>query len=343
MTTRRAMLKGAAAGALALAAPATIARAGDGPITVRIGWSTMPGHLIPVLYQKPERLKHYGKSYTVQPISFRGSSPQISAMAANEIDMGAFGALVLALSVNNARIDTKAVADIIQDGVGDYHSETFMVRSDSGINKVEDLKGKRIGTNAIGSASDTAIRVMLDKHGLRDKRDVTIVEASFPNIPAMIEAQKLDMGTVLQPFSDEYLKNGKFKTLFTAKDAVGPSELVALCANGAFLAQNKDQLMDFFEDHVRSVRWFTDPKNHAEAVQIIAKFMQLPPEALQYLFTTHDYYRDPYMIPNLRTLQTGIDLAVKMGLANRGIKVEPDHADLSFVNEAKRRIEASPA
>ena len=342
MTTRRAILKGAA-GVVAIAAPATIARAGDGPVKVRIGWSTMPGHLIPVLYKNPDRLKHYGKSYTVETISFRGSSPQIAAMAAGEIDMGAFGALVLALSVNNARIDTKAVADIIQDGVDGYHSETFMVRADSEIKTVADLKGKRIGTNAIGSASDTAMRAMLEKHDLRDKRDVTVVEASFPNIPPMIEAEKLDMGAVLQPFSDEYLRNGKFKTLFTAKDAIGPSQLVTLCANGMFLRQNREQLMDFFEDHVRSVRWFTDPNNHTEAVQIIAKFMQQPPEMLDYIFTKRDYYRDPYMVPNLQHLQGGIGLAVKLGFANKGIKVEPDHADMSFVNEAKRRIEASPS
>ena len=120
------------------------------PVKIRIGWSTMPGHMIPVLYSKPEILKHYGKSYTVEPILFRGSSPQITAMAAGEIDMAAFSALTLVLAVTNARQDVKVVADIIQDGVDDYHSETFMVRADFGINTVADMKGKRVASNAIG-------------------------------------------------------------------------------------------------------------------------------------------------------------------------------------------------
>src|SRR5262249_57803472 len=59
------------------------------PLKIRIGWSTMPGHMIPVLYSKPEILKYYGKSYTVEPILFRGSTPQLTAMAARGNHQGA--------------------------------------------------------------------------------------------------------------------------------------------------------------------------------------------------------------------------------------------------------------
>jgi ABC-type nitrate/sulfonate/bicarbonate transport system substrate-binding protein len=341
MATRRGALALMAAFAAFILAFGTTSHANADPVKIRIGWSTMPGHLIPVLYSKPEILKHYGKSYTVEPIRFRGSSPQITAMAAGEIDMGAFGPLVLALAVNNARLDVKVVADIIQDGVDDYHSETFLVRADSGITKVEDMKGKRIGTNAIGSASDTAIRAMFRAKKMQDKRDFTMVEVNFPNIPAMLDEGKIDLGTVLQPMSDQLLKTGKYKTLFTSKDAMGPSQLVFLAANGKFLNDNRTALLDFFEDHVRAVRWFTDPANRSEAVKIVADFMQQAPDTLGHLFTKDDYYRDPFMVPNVKTLQDSIDIAVELGLAPKGVKVDPDHTDLSFVNEAKARIEAS--
>ena len=340
MATRRGALALAAALAALIITPGGISAARADPVKIRIGWSTMPGHLIPVLYSKPEILKYYGKSYTVEPIRFRGSSPQITAMAAGEIDMAAFGPLVLALAVTNARLDAKVVADIIQDGVGDYHSETFMVRADSGIEKVTDMKGKRVGTNAIGSASDTAMRAMFRKNNMQDKRDYTMVEVAFPNIPAMIDEKKIDLGTVLQPMSDQLLATGKYKVLFTSKDAMGPSQLVFLTANGKFLNDNRQALMDFFEDHVRAVRWFTDPKNHDEAVKIVANFMQQPPETLSYLFSKDDYYRDPFMVPNLKTLQDNINLTVDLGLAPKGITIDPNYVDLSFVKEAQRRIEA---
>lgn len=340
MAIRKGALALATALAAALLTVASPHTASADPVNIRIGWSTMPGHLIPVLYSKPDILKHYGKSYTVEPIRFRGSSPQITAMAANEIDMAAFGPLVLALAVNNARLDVKVVADIIQDGVDGYHSETFLVRADSGIDKIEDMKGKRIGTNAIGSASDTAIRAMFRAKGMKDKRDFTMVEVAFPNIPPMIDEGKLDLGTVLQPMSKQLIASGKYKVLFTSKDAMGPSQLVFLTANGKFLEANRTALMDFFEDHVRAVRWFTDPKNRTEAVKIIADFMQQSPDTLTHLFTKEDYFRDPFMIPNVKAIQESIDIAVELGLSPTGITVDPNYVDLSFVEEAKRRIEA---
>jgi NitT/TauT family transport system substrate-binding protein len=330
----------AAVAAIALGAVWSAAAQAE-PVKIRIGWSTMPGHMIPVLYSKPEILKHYGKSYTVEPILFRGSSPQIAAMAANEIDMAAFSALALNLAVLNARQDVKVLADIIQDGVGQNHSETFLVRKDSGIKTIADMKGKRIGSNAIGSASDTAIRAMFKKNGMVDKRDFTVIEVAFPNIPIMLDEGKIDMGTVLQPVSDQLMATGKYEILFRAKDAVGPSQLVFLAGRADFLQKNRTQMMDFFEDHVRAMRWFNDPANRTEAVKIVADFMKQPPERLGHLFTQKDYYRDPFLFPNVKTLQDSLNVIKEVELAPQVITLEPRYVDLSFVQEAKRRIEAN--
>ncbi len=84
MVTRRSVIASVAAFAAFNLAAAIGPSADAEPVKIRIGWSTMPGHLIPVLYSKPDILRHYGKSYTVEPIRFRGSSPQITAMAAGE-------------------------------------------------------------------------------------------------------------------------------------------------------------------------------------------------------------------------------------------------------------------
>jgi NitT/TauT family transport system substrate-binding protein len=328
-----------AAGLAALVLITGLAAAED-PLRIRIGWSTMPGHMIPVLYGKPEILKHYGRSYTVEPILFRGSSPQITAMAARQIDMAAFAPLAMTLAVTNARLDVKAVADIIQDGVPGHHSETFLVAKDSGIDAVQDLKGKRIGMNAIGSAADTAMKTMFRKNGLSD-RDYSVVEVSFPNIPIMLEEKKIDMGPVLQPFLDEYLATGRYRALFRAKEALGgPVQFVFLAGRTEFLEKNREKLLDFFEDHVRAMRWFADPKNHDEAVRIVADFMKQKPENLAYIFTDHDYFRDPFLYPNVKGIQSMVDVSHEVGLAPTRIEVAPKYVDMSFVEEARRRIEA---
>jgi sulfonate transport system substrate-binding protein len=141
------------------------------------------------------------------------------------------------------------------------------------------------------------------------------------------------------------MATGKYKVLFNGADAYGgkPTQAVFLAARQSFLDQNRDALKDFFEDHVRAVRWFQDPANRDEALKIVAKFIDAKPESLPDLFTKQDTYRDPWVMPNVVGIQLVIDAAAKLEMVPRRIEVSPKYVDLSFVQEAKRRIEKDGA
>ena len=99
----------------------------------------------------------------------------ITAIANNELEVSNLAYSSLAIAIENAGLDDiRVIADEFQDGVPGYYTQEYFVRKDSGIDKVEDLKGKVIGTNAGGSAVDIAMRAMLRKHGLEEKRDYTM-------------------------------------------------------------------------------------------------------------------------------------------------------------------------
>ena len=91
------------------------------------------------------------------------------------------------------------VADEFQDGAPGYYSNQYFVRADTGINKIEDLKGKVLATNAIGSGIDIAMKAALKKHGLIDKRDYTVLEAPFPTMAAMLTDKKADLVSSVPP------------------------------------------------------------------------------------------------------------------------------------------------
>ncbi len=134
-------LKTLAVAAMALAAAAISAQAE--PLKITIGWSQTPGHVAPLLFQNKSILKHYGKTYTVDAVRFRGSTAQLTALASGRLDIAALSATALDLAVTNAGIDARVVGDVIQDRAP-YWSSGFWVLKSSGINKIEDLKGKRI-------------------------------------------------------------------------------------------------------------------------------------------------------------------------------------------------------
>ena len=81
----------------------------------------------------------------------------ITAIANNELEVSNLAYSSLAIAIENAGLTyIRVIADEFQDGVDGYFSEQYYVRKDSGINKVEDLKGKIVGTNGGGSAVDIA-------------------------------------------------------------------------------------------------------------------------------------------------------------------------------------------
>ncbi|HJT06975.1 MAG TPA: PhnD/SsuA/transferrin family substrate-binding protein, partial [Stellaceae bacterium] len=118
------------------------ARAAD-PVPIRIGYVVTPPELQPVLFARPELTKHLGKSYTVEPVHFKSTPVMITALAAGEIDIAALTFASFGTAIVNARMtDLRIIADEFQDGVEGYFTEPYLVRRDSGIDKVEDLKGK---------------------------------------------------------------------------------------------------------------------------------------------------------------------------------------------------------
>src|ERR1700704_6680095 len=84
-----------------LAAPLAEAQ----PLKLRIGWAITPAQMHPIIFANTGVLKHYGKSYTVDLVYFRGSTPQITAMAAGELDISALAFSSFGLAIQNAHMN----------------------------------------------------------------------------------------------------------------------------------------------------------------------------------------------------------------------------------------------
>ena len=313
------------------------------PWKMRVGWVTTPGHMQPIIdaLQKkhPELFHHFGQSYIAQGVRFQGTTPQIQALAINELEVAAFGPEALALAVKNARLDVRAIADVFQDGVPGYGSITYVVRADSPIKKVEDLRGKNLATNAIGSFGDSAMRIMLRQHGLTD-RDFTSVETNFANMPAMLDDGKVDFINLV-PQYQYMLRQGKYRTLFTAADGEGRIQAVLWAMRADQIAAHRAALVDFLEDHVRAVQWLLAPAHHQEAVEIAVEVTHAKPETLDFMYTKGDSYHAPDGRPDIAATQHALDVEMKYGIIKESMTVAPTYVDLSPIDEANKRLGGS--
>jgi len=308
------------------------------PVKIRAAWVAPISNWASLWLEKKDLAKHLGKSYVFEAIRFKGTPPMITALANNEIEIANLAYSTFPIAVQNAGLeDLRVIADEFQDGVPGYYTNQFFVLADGPVKKVEDLKGKAIMTNAAGSAVDIAMRAMLRKHGLEDKRDYTMVEAPFPTMKAMLSEKKVDLIPAVLPFSRDPELRKMSRTLFTTRDALGRTQFIMWNARKSFIDKNRAAMVDFMEDTLRIVRWFIDPKNQKEAAEIAGRVVRQPPERFGWIFTKEDYYRDPNMLPDLDALQSNVNITKELGFVKATMDVRK-YSDLSIVQEAAKRL-----
>ena len=330
------ILKLALAGACALAFIG-VARAAE-PVKIRMSWVAPVANWASIVLEKKDLAKHLGKSYTLESVRYQGTPQMITAIANNELEVSNLAYSSLAIAIENAGLsDIRVIADEFQDGVPGYFSEQFYVRKDSGINKIEDIKGKVVGTNGGGSAVDVALRAALKQHGLEEKRDYTMLEGPLPAMPAMLLEKKADLIPAVLPFALNPKLKADGKVLFEQRQALGVTQMIVWTARKGFIDKHRAAMVDFMEDMLRITRWYQDPKNHAEVAKIASKITKVPPERFGWLFTKQDTYRDPNMLPNMEALQRNVDTTRELGFVKKPIDIE-QYADLSLVQEAAKRL-----
>ncbi len=317
---------------------AGVARAAD-PVKLRIGWSDVPSSITPILDQKPELAPHLGKTYTLEPLHFGGTAPMITALATGDLDVGemAFGSFGLAIQ-NAHMTDLKVIADEMEDGVQGYLSIPYVVLANGPVKTVDDMKGRVAATNVIGSGTDIGMRTYLRKYGLEDKRDYSEIEVSYFSMKDALKSGKADLiATVHSTVLDPELQ-AISRPLFYLRDAMGVTAILFRVARQNFIDKNRAALVDYFEDETRALHWYLDPRNHDEAVAIVAKFTKEAPEHFaSWLFTRQDIYRNPDNVPDLAALQSNLKTQKQAGFLAIDIDVAK-FADLSMVEEAAKRV-----
>lgn len=308
------------------------------PVKIRIQWSVAPAHITPMIPLAPKEIyKNYGKTYVVEPVRMRGSGPALQGIAAGELDLGGMSIQALVRGVNRAKLDLRVIAQVMSGGVDGYGSSEFYVR-DGEINKLEDLKGKVIAVNALGSSIDAAVQAQFGRLGWKVGRDYQVVEVRFPAMLPALESKRVDLAPLLTPFNLIAKKKGGVKFLFNMRDALGPTETLQWIGKADWVQKNRAALVDFMADHIRFRKWLTDPASRDQVLETLSKVTKRPAKNYaSWAFTTEDNYREPNAMVNVERMQKNMDDLVKLGILKEGIAVK-DYVDLSIAKEAAARV-----
>jgi sulfonate transport system substrate-binding protein len=325
--SRRGLLRIGAAVAGGLAVPSWVSPVRSAPVNIRYatGGGIGPNEMETLIWLdhlKSNVLKNYGKAYTLDMTFTRGSPEAAQLLAAGQADLAALASPAFAATVAKDAVPggISIVSDIYQDGHPGFATNTFFVRKDSPIKTVADLRGKKVAINAFGSAVDIVLRVALKKAGLDPRRDLQIVEVTFPNIAPAIREGRVDCGVLVIPFMPAEAAKGDLRGLFTGGDTLGPSSVVFQVATNKFINEQGAALRAFLEDFVQGLGWYYDPANRAKALELASGLTKTPKEVLDsYFITPRDYYRDSNGCVPASAVQKPIDAMVEYKLIDKPV------------------------
>ncbi len=324
----------AAVAAVALSAAATAE-----PMKLRIQWPSLPGNTTALMPHAPAGvMKHYGKSYVVEPIFMAGSTLAMQGLAASELEVATFTPSALALAVNQANMDVRAFAQMLTTGYPGYAAPGFWARKDE-IKTLDDIKGKIVAVNAHGSAIDAGQKLYLKRHGLIDGKDYQTVEVRIPAMLAALQSKRVAVAFLLRPFDLRAAKDPNLKPIFTMTDGLGASETGIWVAKTDWIAKNRAVLVDLVEDNIRLRRWLHDPKSRPEAMAMVAKVMKQPVKNIEgWAFTKRDTsYQEPSAKMDVKRIQRNVDDLIEAGVLKKTIPADK-YVDMSIADEAAARV-----
>ena len=159
---------------------------------IRAAYSAISGSMLPAWVAKEKGLfeKH---GLDVELVYVAAGSKLLQALLSGEFAFGVLGGQ--GVDAAGAGADVVYVA-------GGLDRLVFYLFAKPAIQRVEDLKGKRVGATRINSVSDFAARAALKLGGLEPMKDATILYVGgVPEILAAIIAGSLDAGTISPPTS----------------------------------------------------------------------------------------------------------------------------------------------
>lgn len=239
--------------------------------TVVVGYQQIVGPFVSAIADGrfDAALKEAG--YVADWRQFSSGGDISTALASGNVPVGVLG------STGTAAAATRGV-DLqlfwILDNIG--KSEALVARDGSGIEKPEDLKGKKVGVPFV-STSHFHLLVGLEKVWKVDPREVDILNMKPPQIVAAWQRGDIDAAYVWPPALSELLKNGKVisDSEIIGKESVPTFDGIVVdkkfaAENPKFMAAFAKVLADAYADYKeKGAGWTADSSEVQGIVKMI--------------------------------------------------------------------------
>jgi len=199
---------------------------------------------------------------------FLAGPPMNEALASGEIDIANMGPLP-AISAKSSGIDVKAIARSYSDDF--YYG--LLIRPDSSITSVQDLKGKKVGVQ-VGSGAHFFFMLLLKQNGLSEK-DLNVVSMPTSDQKSALETGNVDAVVTWQPFVAAIELDKVGKILADSNHVIRTAGVYLM--RDEFGKDNPDLVKKFLKVHEQTVQYLkNNPEESVKLMSVESKIAEGP-------------------------------------------------------------------
>jgi NitT/TauT family transport system substrate-binding protein len=213
----------------------------------------------------------------------------------------------------------------------------IMVRTESPIKTMKDLKGKLIAIPSRFAVDYLYVRKLLKKYGMTEK-DIDIIEMAPPDMPAALYAKSVDAYATGEPFGAVAQRAGYAKPLYMTRNDWPNYICCVLTVREELIRENRPLVQQLVNYTLEAGRWLdSSPENRKRAVELAAapNFFNQDPRVLQFVM---DNPRDRVTYQDLRLIRSEFDelmqFSIEAGMLKRPVPYEK-YVDESFTRNAR--------
>jgi NitT/TauT family transport system substrate-binding protein len=282
--------------------------------------------------------RELGSDVTLLPKTFSAGPEAMEALLAGEIDIAYVGPS----PAINTYLRTQGRALRILSGASSGGA-SLVVRKDSPIQSLEDLKGRRLAIPQLGGTQDVSARSFLEEKGLRSRDkggDVTILPIKPADIYALFLKKEIDAAWVPEPWASRLIVEAGGRLLIDERDLWqgGKFTTTVLVARREYMERNPEQVTAVVRAHLKAVTWIEQSSQEAQALlnselkRLTGK--SLPVEVLRQAWSRVEITTDPHRETILRFVQA----AERLGYLPSGKKDIASLIDPAFLQRARDQV-----
>lgn len=145
---------------------------------------------------------------------------------------------------------------------------------------MQDLKGLRIGVNALGATTHLMTNAMFAGANIDPSTITYVADGSANTALAAWQAGRIDAQMAFTPFPEIVEALGNGRSAIDLSKGQGPAVLQRLggafeawSTKGAFIREHPDVVNAFIKAHIDTLNWIKNPANRSKLVEEIGKFV----------------------------------------------------------------------